>query len=223
MNTPQTPNVEPTPLHEEIHTELRLRLITGRIVPGLGLSTRRLADELGVSQMPVREALSRLAAEGAVEIRSKRRIQVPPMTRERFDDLQRCRLLLEPLSAKLAIGYIDPPTLDRLRHYNQCLDLAMQNGDINSYMEANYLFHFSIYRAHPHHVHNRLIESLWVQFGPFMRFVFSRIPSADLVDQHELALEAIARGDAEALATAIHQDIADGMTLIDRNGVYHLG
>src|SRR5579862_1626552 len=115
MTTPQTPVVEPTPLHEEIHTELRLRLITGRIVPGLGLSTRRLADELGVSQMPVREALSRLAAEGAVEIRSKRRITVPAMTPERFDDLLRCRLLLEPEAARDALDAIDRARLKRLK------------------------------------------------------------------------------------------------------------
>src|SRR5277367_4908460 len=80
-------------LHTTVYAELRRRLLTGRIIPGVGLSTRGLALELGVSQMPVREALSRLAAERAVEIRSKRRIVVPPMTRERFDDLLRCRVL----------------------------------------------------------------------------------------------------------------------------------
>ena len=57
-------------LHASIYEELRTRLITGKIVPGLGLSTRGLAAELGVSQMPVRDALSRLAAEGAVEVAS---------------------------------------------------------------------------------------------------------------------------------------------------------
>src|SRR5579862_5269044 len=71
-------------LHGSVYAELRHRLLTGRIIPGVGLSTRGLAQELGVSQMPVREALSRLAAEGAIEIRSKRRITVPAMTPERF-------------------------------------------------------------------------------------------------------------------------------------------
>ena len=72
--------VEDAPvLHASIYEELRRRLVTGKIVPGVGLSTRGLAAELGVSQMPVRDALSRLAADGAVEIRSKRKIIVPPM------------------------------------------------------------------------------------------------------------------------------------------------
>src|ERR1017187_5799788 len=89
------PDVAPEPmLHASIYETLRRRMITGKIVPGVGLSTRGLALEMGVSQMPVRDALSRLAAEGAVEIRSKRKIEVPPMSAERFTDLLGCRLLL---------------------------------------------------------------------------------------------------------------------------------
>ena len=57
-----SPLSEPTSLHETVQAELRRRLVTGKIIPGVSLSTRKLAEELGVSQMPVREALSRLAA-----------------------------------------------------------------------------------------------------------------------------------------------------------------
>jgi hypothetical protein len=52
-------------LREQVYDELRFRLITGKIAPGLGISSRGLAQQLGVSQMPVRDALGRLAAEGA--------------------------------------------------------------------------------------------------------------------------------------------------------------
>src|SRR5689334_21730142 len=74
-------------LHTSVYSELRKRFVMGRIKPGSFLSTRGLAAELGVSQMPVREAVRRLAAEGAVEIRSKKKIVVPAMTAVRFDDL----------------------------------------------------------------------------------------------------------------------------------------
>jgi len=60
----------------------------------------------------------------------------------------------------------------------------------------------------------RLIETLWLQFGPFMRVVYGRLGTAGLVDQHTLALDAIAMGDAEGLSQAIRADIADGMALI---------
>jgi DNA-binding GntR family transcriptional regulator len=201
-------------LHASIYDELRRRMITGRIMPGVGLSTRGLALEMGVSQMPVRDALSRLAAEGAVAIRSKRRIEVPPMTAERFADLLDCRLMLEPAAAALALPHITPAALKHLREIDAALDTAMENGDVVGYMASNYAFHFGIYRANGRPIQNRLIEALWLQFGPFMRVVYGRFGTAGLIDQHRLALDAIEARDELALRRAIASDIADGMGLI---------
>jgi DNA-binding GntR family transcriptional regulator len=204
-------------LHASIYEELRRRMITGKIVPGVGLSTRGLALEMGVSQMPVRDALSRLAAEGAVAIRSKRKIEVPAMSAERFTDLLDCRLLLEPEAAVLALPHIAPAMLKQLREIDAALDTAMENGDVIAYMECNFAFHFNIYRANGRPILNRLIEALWLQFGPFMRVVYGRFGTANLVDQHRIALDAIEARDAEALRRAIAGDIADGMGLIGRS------
>src|SRR5271168_4127220 len=134
-------------LHTTVYAELRHRLLTGKIIPGVGLSTRGLALEMGVSQMPVRDALSRLAAEGAVEIRSKRKVEVPPMSAERFTDLLDCRLLLEPEAAVQALPHITPARLKQLREIDAALDAAMENGDVIGYMECNFEFHFNMYRA----------------------------------------------------------------------------
>jgi DNA-binding GntR family transcriptional regulator len=210
--------ITPEPmLHASIYETLRRRMITGKIVPGVGLSTRGLALEMGVSQMPVRDALSRLAAEGAVEIRSKRKVEVPPMSAERFTDLLDCRLLLEPEAAVRALPHITPAKLKQLREIDAALDAAMENGDVIGYMECNFEFHFNIYRANGRPTLNRLIEALWLQFGPFMRVVYGRYGTANLVDQHRIALDAIAAQDAEALRRAIAGDIADGMGLIGRS------
>jgi DNA-binding GntR family transcriptional regulator len=167
--------------------------------------------------MPVRDALSRLAAEGAVNIRSKRKIEVPPMTEERFTDLLECRLLLEPEAAVLAMPHITPARLARLRQIDAALDTAIEEGDVIGYMESNFAFHFNIYRAHRRETLNRLIETLWLQFGPFMRVVYGRYGTANLIDQHRIALAAIEARDADALRRAIASDIADGMGLIGRS------
>ena len=204
-------------LRESIYEDLRRRMITGKITPGVGLSTRGLAIEMGVSQMPVRDALSRLAAEGAVVIRSKRRIEVPAMSAERFGDLLECRLMLEPEAAVLAMPQITATRLKQLREIDAALDAAMQNGDVISYMENNFAFHFSLYRANARPILNRLIEALWLQFGPFMRVVYGRVGTANLVDQHRIALDAIEARDPEGLRRAIASDIADGMGLIGRS------
>ncbi|MBT9470612.1 MAG: GntR family transcriptional regulator [Pseudomonadota bacterium] len=201
-------------LHASIYEELRRRMITGKIVPGVSLSTRGLALEMGVSQMPVRDALSRLAAEGAVQIRSKRKIEVSAMTAERFADLLDCRLLLEPEAAVQALPNITSAQLKHLRDIDAALDLAMENGDVLGYMEANFRFHFAIYRENNRPTLNRLIEALWLQFGPFMRTVYGRYGTANVVDQHRVALAAIQANDANALREAIASDIRDGMGLI---------
>jgi DNA-binding GntR family transcriptional regulator len=206
-------------LHAEVYRELRRRLATGKIVPGVGLSTRGLAQELGVSQMPVREALSRLSADGAIEIRSRRKIVIAPMTPARFDDVLRCRLLLEPEAAKLALPSLDEARRDALRAADARLDAALESCDVNAYMEANYDFHFGIYQAHPAQTLNRLIEMLWLQFGPYMRLVYERYGTGKVSNQHHTAIAAIERGDAEGLTRAIRRDIEEGMGLIGRNGL----
>ena len=206
------------PLHHNVHTELARRFITGGMVPGARLSTRRLAEELGVSQTPVREALSRLAAEGAVQIRSKRRVIVPAMTEGRFRELWRCRELLEPEAAVEALPYIDAKRLKQLRQIDDAIGAAIGGGDLPAYMQGNFDFHFSIYDARPRGILNRLIETLWLQFGPYMRIVYGRVGTANLVDQHALALRAIAARDAAGLGQAIRADIRDGMGLIGESG-----
>jgi DNA-binding GntR family transcriptional regulator len=205
-------------LHADVHQELRRRLITGKITPGSTLSTRGLAEELGVSQTPVREAVSRLAAEGALQIRSKRRISVPAMTAQRFRDLLRCRELLEPDAALAALPLIDASRLKRIRSADESIEQALRRGDVNAYMLGNFNFHFRIYTAQPRRTLLQLIEVLWLQFGPYMSVVYGRFGTANLVDQHELMIRALQRRDARGLKRALIADIRDGMGLIGASG-----
>jgi DNA-binding GntR family transcriptional regulator len=138
------------------------------------------------------------------------------MTSERFTDLLDCRLLLEPEAAVLAMPHIDEAALAHLRGVDADLDEAIRGGDEMAYMECNFAFHFGLYRANGRVTLNRLIEALWLQFGPFMRTVYSHYGAANLVDQHQLALDALEARDEAALRKAIADDIADGMGLIGR-------
>jgi DNA-binding GntR family transcriptional regulator len=199
----------PASLREQVYNDLRYRLITGRIAPGVGISTRGLAQEIGVSQMPVRDALSRVAAEGAVDIRSKRAVMVPRMTPARFGEIMQLRLVLEPMVARAALAHIDADLARRIAAADDATDAALAGGDVLAYMESNYRFHSLIYQAAPLPLALRMIDSLWMQFGPFMRVVYGRYGTAKMVDQHRVALAAIAAGDADALAAAIAADIGD--------------
>lgn len=201
-------------LREQVYEDLRLRLITGKIAPGVGISTRRLAQELDVSQMPVRDALSRIANEGALQIRSKRAITVPKMTVERFAEIMMLRLQLEPMVAVAALPNISTERLRQIRQADVSTDNALRNGDVTGYMESNFRFHSLIYSAAQMPMANRMIESLWMQFGPFMRVVCGRYGTANMIDQHQAATDAIAASDPVAVEAAIRADIGDCANLM---------
>lgn len=213
------PGDEGSPKHDQVYDALRAALVTGRIVPGRAVTLRGLAATLGVSPMPVREAIRRLAAEGGLVVRANRRVSVPDMTPDRFDELVRARSLLEPEAAARALPHIDAARLRRIEAADLEIEKALTTGDVDGYMASNHRFHFEIYRAAESSVLVPLIESLWLRFGPFMRRVYGRVGTAILVDQHERAIAAIKAGDEAALRDAIRADILDGMNEIGACGL----
>jgi DNA-binding GntR family transcriptional regulator len=105
-----------------------------------------------------------------------------------------------------------------MREADAALDAAIVDGDADAYMSANHRFHFTLYRAAPRSTMIQLIETVWLQFGPFMRVVHGRLSKTQLHDNHQAAIEAVVARDADALRSAIAHDIADGMHLIKRAG-----
>ncbi len=206
-------------LHDRVYATIRDGLINGRFVPGKSVTLRGLAADLGVSPMPVRAAVTRLVAEGALSITPTRRVSVPRMSRQRFDELMRVRILLEGEAAERALPAIDDDRLATIRAHDKRLEQCLAGGDAGGYMAANHAFHFAIYDALPSAVLVPVIAGLWLQFGPFMRLVYDDLDMSTLVDQHERALDAIVRRDAAALRRAIEADIGDGMSIIGRTGL----
>lgn len=188
--------------------------MTGRFIPGKAVTIRGLAAELGVSPMPVREVLQRLAAENALEVKPNGRVQVPDMTPGRFDELLKARLLLETELAERALPHLSATDAADLKAIDDDIDTRLANGDAEAYMRLNHAFHFRIYRASGSQVLLPLIDSLWLQFAPFMRTVYGRVGTASLEDRHKEAIRAIELADARALRAAIAADISQGMGLL---------
>lgn len=203
--------------HERAYQTIRHALIVGRLTPGKGLSLRSLAEatDLGISS--VRAAIYRLSAEKALAVHENRRVSIPEMTMQRFDELMHARMALEPICASLALDAIDKARLARIEQYDHLMNGSYDSGDAEAYMAMNYSFHFEIYRASGSPVLVPLLESIWMQFGPFMRKVYGMVGTAQISDKHELAISAIRRRDADALKAAIEADILDGMDLLGRS------
>ncbi|AXS39313.1 GntR family transcriptional regulator [Breoghania sp. L-A4] len=199
---------------DRVESSVREALLTGRFIPGNPVTLRGLAAELGVSPMPVREAVRALAAAHALDMQPNGRIRVPRMTAQRFDELLHARILLEPHVAALALDALDKAAAADLTQIDDAIDESLRTGDVESYMRLNHAFHFRIYRAAGSEVVLPLVETVWLQFAPFMRTVYGRVGTFVVQDMHKEAIAAIRRNDREGLRHAIECDIRDGMGII---------
>lgn len=190
---------------------LRRTVMSGRFPPGRAVTIRGLAEALGTSPTPVREALRRLVAERALVLLDNRRVRVPEMTAQRFEDLVAVRTLLETEAAARVLPFADAAFLDRLARLNRASDDAVAAGDLEAIIETNLAFHAALYGAPADNVLLPLIESVWLQIGPFMRMALADLHRSYPVDRHAEALEALAAGDEKALRRAIEADIRDGI------------
>lgn len=209
-----TPSSVVVPVHEQVYRQLRDRILFGGFLPGKAVTLRGLADELGVSAMPVREAVRRLIAENALELHGNRRVSIPDVTEEKIKEIWSARRLLEVELASGALCYLTDEDIDQLSAVDREIDVALETGDVEGYMRGNYQFHFDLYAKSRSEVLIKLVKSLWVQFGPFMRLVYGRSGTAMLEDQHKQALEAMRSRDSKALKAALEEDIGQGMGFI---------
>lgn len=196
-------------LQEQLYQRLREGLLAGRFQPGERLKIRDLAAEWGTSPMPVRGALQRLVAEGALEGEPQRSVRVPEMTRERFQHLFQVRLGLEGLAVELAASRLSSAELELLGGCIARMEAALERREVQAYLDDNSLFHLTLYRACANPILLRMIESLWLQVGPFFNRLFTEADlSLRLNDFHEQAFKALQAGDGKAARVAMEQDLS---------------
>jgi len=217
--------VDTVPLHEKVYLEIVRALMSGQFEPGHKLTSRKLAKELGTSDMPVRSALLRLQALRALRALPNGTMEVPLMTERGFLQLTDARIVLEGAATERAAQLINGNNLRSLRRHCADLTAAARAGDIGLYLRVNYDFKFSIYRHCGNDEMIFLIETLWMQVGPFLRNLvggFGGDLSAILeIDYHEEALAAIEEKDGPRAAAAIVRDIAEGAKHLRENAPFH--
>ncbi|MDH1263787.1 GntR family transcriptional regulator [Pseudomonas sp. GD03944] len=195
-------------LQEQLYQNIRAGLLAGHFQPGERLKIRDLAAQWGTSPMPVRAALQRLVAEGALEGEQQRSVRVPAMTRQRYEHIFQVRMGLEGLAVELATPRLGAADIARLRDCVQRMDVAIEQRRVQDYLDANSQFHLQLYAACGNPVLLRSIESLWLQIGPFFNRLFTGADlSLRLNDFHEDAFAAIEAGDAKAARHAMEQDL----------------
>jgi DNA-binding GntR family transcriptional regulator len=199
------------PSHEVTYARLRDMILYGHLAPGAPVTIQGLIGDLGAGMTPVREAIRRLTAEGALLPQGNRRVAVPQMSAAMLDEVAFARLAIEPDLAARAAGRLTPAAIDRLVAIDAKVNRAIEAGNLPEYLAANHAFHFALYEAADAPVLLDLARSLWLRAGPSLRVVIDRFGREAAPDLHSEALAAMRAGDAKALAAAIRRDIQQGV------------
>lgn len=205
------------PAHELIYRQLRDLVLFGDLAPGQAVTIQGLTDRLGAGMTPVREAIRRLIAEGALEFQGNRRVSVPLLSAENISELIVARQWLDPHLALRATDRVTLDELDELTSMDVALDQAIEQGDLRAYLALNYRFHKRLYDIADAPILAELADGLWLRFGPSLRVVCGRMGTQNLPDKHKDLLAAMHARDSERAARAIREDVIQGMEQVRRS------
>lgn len=214
----------PGTLSDRVYRHLADRLTSGRFAPGDKLSLRAVGAALGVSIQPVREAASRLGAEGALEIEPKRAVTVPLMRAGQFRDVTRVRIEIEGYAASLAAREASAAARKDIAAAEEAFSALSRKRrpDLAQAVEANKAFHFALYRAAGSPELMTIVERLWLRAGPILNLDLrenpERLKLGFAVRLHAQARAAIEARDAEGARAAIAGDIRGAADFILSQG-----
>ena len=200
--------------HERVYRALRTRIMHGEIGPGEGLTLRGLGREFDVSMTPAREAVRRLAAEGALTLSATGRVTTPTLGADRLEELAAVRALLEPELAARAMPRAHPALIDRLQRIDQTVAEAIAKRDAPAYIRSNLEFHRTLYLRAQAPAMLALAETVWLQTGPTMRALYGRLGRTEAPHGHRLMVAALKAGDEPSLKLAVRSDVTQGLRLL---------
>lgn len=211
----KTPLLRPSDLtasaQERVYRSLRAEVMHGVLSPGEVLTLRGLASRFGLSMTPVREAVRRLSAEGALTLSASGRISAPALSPERIEELAALRALLEPELASRALPRAHFALIDRLSAINAANAEAVARADAVAYLRTNLEFHRTLYLRAQSPAMLAITENIWLQLGPTMRALYARLRRNTPPPNHRLILAALKAGDEPGLRLAVRSDVTQGL------------
>jgi DNA-binding GntR family transcriptional regulator len=204
-------------LADRVYRRIRALILSGELAPGEPLRQEALAEGLGTSRTPLREALNRLASEGLIEFRPHRSAVVATFTQRDIEADYEARALVEPAAARLAAERAPRETASDLESA-----LAAQRAagsDLDRQFEANRTFHVALVRGAGNPHLTRFVESLWGgRIAPVFYARQARRPGRirrDLREHAEIA-RLVRAGEGEAAAQAVERHLTGALDELRR-------
>jgi DNA-binding GntR family transcriptional regulator len=191
-----------------VTAEIRRAVLTGTLAPGEQFSIRDLAEQLGVSHIPIREALRRLESQGLILLPQARSASVAPLSVADLEAIYRLRYVVELPLAGASVGQRDVSELARL---DDLLELS-RNIDPDVAWQAHYDFHEALVHPAANEWDGRILHTLWFAAERYTHLVFDPTQITDVerkrrYETHRLLRDAALGGDADAMAQALHDHL----------------
>lgn len=196
-------------LRDEIRDQLIEHILNGRLAPGERIVEMRIAQQFGVSQAPVREALRDLDLLGFVVSSPFRGAIVRQISVEELVQLYPIRAVLEGLAARHAASRIDPTTIRKLESLLATMRSAAARGDHRRAVEADFAFHLTIVKASG----NRLLQQIWDRMRlattTFLTVSKSHHSLSEIAERHASVVDALRTQDPDAAERALRLHIEE--------------
>lgn len=200
---------ENIPLRDAVFETLRIAILKGVLSPGQHLMEMQLAQQLGVSRTPVREAIRMLELEGLVLMIPRKGARVAAISEKSLCDVLEVRSALEELSVRLACSRIERADLERLEKINQQFIRLCQTDDVVSIAQIDEQFHGLIYEAADNAKLLQLLNQMQNQMYRYrVEYIKMKERRQILVEEHKKIIRALARRDEVAAAEAISTHIS---------------
>jgi DNA-binding GntR family transcriptional regulator len=198
-------------LVDQVTNHLREQIIDGQLPAGQSISIIRLAEQMDVSHIPVREALRRLETEGLIAIRAGHGATVTPLRTEDVRGIYRVRRWVEPELAALSSSMITKSDFAKLE---ECLQV-FKDGSVEDEIAAHKEFHFYLLRPAASEWDMRILEYLWNANERYTRLYF-RPPThqnpKSIETSHATLYKALRSGEPDAIRSKLHEHLEDNET-----------
>ncbi|MFQ6079754.1 MAG: GntR family transcriptional regulator [Thermodesulfobacteriota bacterium] len=189
-----------------VYEQLREKIISAEILPGEQISLRDLAGKLGVSLMPVREALWQLESENVIVIEMNKSMHVNNLTPTQMDEILRIRLVLEAMAAERACDLRPESALPKLERLLCEMDRSVTSP--KRYLEKNRRFHFTLYSLADSPILLDMIDGLWARVGPYLYIVTQRSRNLSTsMKYHYEIFDGLVKRDKKRIVAGLHGDL----------------
>ena len=186
------------PLREIVYEELKLLIVKGKIKPGMRLMEEELAEDMGVSRTPIREAIRKLEKEGLITIEPRRGAYVSQLSRQDMVEILEVRQNVEGFAAELAAKRITEEEKIKLREIAEEYEIAVKEDDMAAMIKADTAFHHIIAEATRNKILIQMVEQLQELVLRFRYLYYDNFKRSEkMTAEHKMIYQAILDGNPD--------------------------